>query len=299
MVALSRVNSPSWKSPIMRVCDLFVYPLKSARAVPVREADVELLGLRGDRRYMLVDSAGHLVSQRDLQALAQVTAQIGPDGLTLERDGECLLVRLDPDRRIEVKIWTSLVEAVLADAATNAAMSRWFGQPVRLVYQDAGAERLVGAAWAGAPIPVSLADGYPLLLTTTGSLKALNATMTTQHQPVIGMDRFRPNLVVDCEEAWDEDAWEAIEIGGIRFDLVKPCERCIMTTQDQMSGERIGGNPIQGLAIERMSADPRVRGVLFGWNLVPRATGVIAVGDVVRILGRRGETWPMRRRDSR
>ncbi|OLP55968.1 sulfurase [Rhizobium rhizosphaerae] len=283
----------------MRLSALHVHPLKSARAVALAEAEVQPLGFTGDRRFMLVDTAGHLVSQRDLQALAQVTARLGAEGLVLEKDGERLIVRLDPVRRIEVKIWTSFVDVVLADAATNDALSRWFGQPLRLVYQDAQAERHVGAAWAGGPVPVSLADGYPVLLTTTGSLDALNRTLAEQRQPAVGMDRFRPNLVVDCAIPWDEDAWEAIEIGGIRFDLVKPCERCIMTTQDQMSGERIGGNPIQGLAVERMSADPRVRGVLFGWNLVPRGTGRIAVGDAVKVLGRRGETWPMRRREAR
>ncbi|OLP58587.1 sulfurase [Xaviernesmea oryzae] len=281
----------------MHVSGLFVYPLKSARAFATSQAHVEPAGLLHDRRFMVIDSAGHLVSQRDLQALAQVNATMTEDGLHLEKGGEHIHVRLDPAQRAQVKIWTSLIDAALADAETNAALSRWFGQTLRLAFQDAQAERRVGAAWAGEPVPVSFADGYPLLLTTTASLDDLNTTMAFQRQEAVGMDRFRPNLVVECDVPWDEDAWEAIEIGGIRFDLVKPCERCIMTTQDQTTGERTGGNPIQGLAVKRMSGDPRVRGVLFGWNLVPRGTGIVSMGDAVTVISRRGETWPMKQRD--
>jgi uncharacterized protein YcbX len=67
-----------------------------------------------------------------------------------------------------------------------------------------------------------------------------------------------------------------------------------MTTQDQMTGERIGGNPIQGLAEKRMSAERRVPGVLFGWNAVPRGEGEVRLGDTVRVVKTREERWPMK-----
>ena len=108
------------------------------------------------------------------------------------------------------------------------------------------------------------------------------------------MDRFRTNILIDNDAPWEEDVWESVEIGGITFDLVKPCARCIMTTQDQVTGERVGGNPIQGLAEKRMSADRRVPGVLFGWNAVPRNEGTINLGDEMRIVSGREERWPMK-----
>jgi uncharacterized protein YcbX len=110
------------------------------------------------------------------------------------------------------------------------------------------------------------------------------------------MDRFRTNILVTNDEPWAEDLWEAIEINGIVFDFVKPCARCIMTTQDQSTGERIGGNPIQGLAEKRMSADRRIPGVLFGWNAVPRGEGTLRLGDEVRVTKTRTERWPMKLR---
>jgi uncharacterized protein len=159
---------------------------------------------------------------------------------------------------------------------------------------DALAQRAEGEDWAGSPAPVGFADGFPVLVTTTGSLADLNRTLAAKGQEPVGMDRFRTNILVTNDEPWAEDLWEAIEINGIVFDFVKPCARCIMTTQDQLTGERIGGNPIQGLAEKRMSADRRVPGVLFGWNAVPRGEGEIHLGDTVRVTKTRTERWPMK-----
>ena len=279
-----------------RITALNIHPLKSGRAMPVDEANVGYDGFAGDRRFMLVDPDGTFITQRECQTLAQISAVPQAGGVDLKKGDASLSVRFAGDRRMMVRVWSSSVDAACADDAANETLSSWLGRPVRLVHMDDKAERAVGAEWAGAPASVGFADGFPILITTTGSLDALNRTLASLNQPSVGMDRFRTNILIDHDGAWDEDLWEAIEIGGIRFDLVKPCTRCIMTTQDQTTGERMGGNPIEALRVERMSADRRVAGVLFGWNAVPRGTGPIAVGAPVRILSTRSERWPMKRR---
>lgn len=282
----------------MKVIGLNIHPLKSGRAIAREAVAVNLDGFEGDRRFMLVEPDGRFITQREMQALAQVEASHTDGGVHLKRGGDEISVRFDPDRRLNVQVWSSEVDAAVADDAVNDTLSAWFGRPVKLAHMDASAERFVGAEWAGTAAPVGFADGFPVLITTTGSLADLNRTLVGKGQEPVGMDRFRTNILVDCDDAWDEDSWESVEIGGIRFDLVKPCARCIMTTQDQITGERVGGNPIQGLAEKRMSADRRVAGVLFGWNAVPRNEGTLKLGDEVRIIGRRGERWPMKVRAS-
>ncbi|MEQ1867039.1 MAG: MOSC domain-containing protein, partial [Micropepsaceae bacterium] len=106
--------------------------------------------------------------------------------------------------------------------------------------------------------------------------------------------RFRPNVVIDCDEAWQEDTWKTLRLGAIEVDLVKPCDRCVVTTKDQMSGETMGEEPIASLMRLRMSGDPRVKGVLFGWNAAPRVTGEVAVGDRVEILNERREGFSIK-----
>lgn len=278
----------------MKIEGLNIHPLKSGRAIPVDSATVRLDGLAGDRRFMIVEPDGRFITQRELQALARVEATAVGESLHLEMEGRQLFASFEPEDRLDVTVWDSPVNAAVADEAVNDVLSDWLERPVKLVHMDALAHRAEGEDWAGEPAPVGFADGFPILVTTTGSLADLNKTMVAKGQEPVGMDRFRTNILVSCDDPWEEDLWEAIEINGIVFDFVKPCARCIMTTQDQMTGERIGGNPIQGLAEKRMSADRRVPGVLFGWNAVPRGEGEIRLGDTVRVTKTRTERWPMK-----
>lgn len=282
----------------MKVKSLHIYPLKSGRAIDLDEAEVTAWGLAGDRRYMVVDRDGKFITQRELQALAQVTA-IGAFGtLHLSKAGsdEDLAVAFDPDRRLDVDIWGNAVSASLAPDAVNMTLSNWLGASVRLVHADSQTSRACSPEWAGDGVQTGFADGYPVLITTTGSLRALNDATLEMGEAGFGMDRFRPNIVIDDEAPFADDRWAAVEIGGIRYDLVKPCARCIMTTQDQLTGERGGPDPMPAMRKLRMSLDRRVAGVLFGWNAVPKAQGKVSIGDSVSVVTDRPEGWPIRRR---
>ena len=282
----------------MKIHSLHIYPMKSARVIDLDSAHVGARGLDGDRRYMVTDPAGKFITQRELQALAQVTAVESGGALDLSKAGEedSLSVVFDPARRIDVEVWNSHVTAAVADDRINARLSDWLGQPVRLVHADAVTRRQCSAEWAGEGVETGFADGYPVLISTTSSLRLLNEAAMEEGGETFGMDRFRPNIVIDHDEPFADDFWGALEIAGIRFDLVKPCARCIMTTQDQMTGERGGPDPMPAMRKLRMSMDRRVPGVLFGWNAVPRGTGPLKVGDPVSVIAERPEGWPVRQR---
>jgi uncharacterized protein YcbX len=64
-----------------------------------------------------------------------------------------------------------------------------------------------------------------------------------------------------------------------------------MTTQDQQTGSREVANPMPAMGRIRMSADRRVPGPLFGWNVTPRAAGAISIGDTVKVLDERPDGW--------
>ncbi len=280
----------------MKVHSLHVYPLKSGRVIDLAQAEIEPWGLAGDRRYMITDRAGKFITQRELQALAQVTAVESHGALLLSKAGQTdpLAVVFDPARRIPVEVWGNHVTAAVADDRINATLSGWFGRPVTLVHADAETHRQCSTEWAGAGVETGFADGYPVLVTTTGSLRLLNEATMEEGGETSGMDRFRPNVVIDHPEPFADDFWGAIEIGGIRFDLVKPCARCIMTTQDQLTGARGGPDPMPAMRKLRMSTDRRVPGVLFGWNAVPRGAGTVKIGDAVTVVAERPEGWPVR-----
>ena len=276
----------------MRVSDLFIYPLKSARGIALQSTEIDAFGLPGDRRAMLINPDGSFITQREMPDLARLDVQQEASGFRLGMNGEQVFVPLpDGIGRVDVSIWKSIVNAAIADDQSNTVLSRWFGRELKFVFFDDDANRIANPEWAGDDTPVTFADGYQILVTTTGSLKALNADIEAHGEGSVGMERFRPNIVIDTDEAWPEDRWAAIEIGGIRFDLVKPCARCIMTTQDQQTGSREVANPMPAMGRIRMSADRRVPGPLFGWNVTPRAAGAIAIGDTVKVLDERSDGW--------
>jgi uncharacterized protein YcbX len=282
----------------VKVKSLHIYPLKSGRVIDKAEADVTAWGLAGDRRYMLVDPDGKFITQRELQPLAQVTATSHNGVLTLSKSGEPqpILASFDPSRRIDVDIWGTPLTAAVALDGVNHALSKWFGIPVQLVHADEISNRECSTDWAGEGVSTGFADGYPVLITTTGSLKALSDATIAAGEPDFGMDRFRPNIVIEDDAPFADDHWRAVEIAGIRFDLVKPCARCIMTTQDQLTGDRGGPDPMPAMRKIRISADRRVPGVLFGWNAVARSTGRVSVGDIATIVAGRPEGWPLKQR---
>ena len=282
----------------MKIHSLHIYPMKSARVIHLSQTEVGKWGLDGDRRYMITAPDGKFITQRELQALAQVAALEDEGALYVHKSGmsDGVLATFDPARRLPVEIWGSHVSAAVANDSVNATLSNWFGQPVKLVHADEITERQCSPDWAGEGVQTGFADGYPVLITTTSSLRLLNEATTEEGGEAFAMDRFRPNIVIDDETPFADDFWASLDIAGIRFDLVKPCARCIMTTQDQLTGERGGPDPMPAMRKLRMSMDRRVPGVLFGWNAVARNPGSLKIGDPVSVIAERSEGWPIRLR---
>lgn len=280
----------------MQITQLNIYPVKSARGIALSQSAISAEGLPGDRRAMLVDPSGHFITQRELPAIASLNVVPEARGYRLSIDGKGEVFAVPSPARFEVTVWESNVDAALATDDVNGTLSQWLGKEMKLAFFDDQSTRLANVEWTGNETPVTFADGYQILVATTASLEALNADMMANGEDSIGMERFRPNIVLETDEAWAEDRWAAIDINGIRFDLVKPCARCIMTTQDQKTGSRDVPSPMKAMGRIRMSADRRVPGVLFGWNLTPRGQGTISLGDVATVVEWRDEAWPLKRR---
>jgi MOSC domain-containing protein len=268
-----------------RLSSLHIYPVKSLRGPAPVHATVEPWGLSGDRRWMLVDGAGRFVSQRSRPRLALVTAEALPDGgVRLAAPGrpDLTVPVPEPAAGVPVTVWRDTVEAVPA----GGGAADWFGAflngDFRLVHlDDPSRRRPIDPRYALPGETVTFADGFPLLLTTTGSLDALNGLIARGEHAAEGplpMERFRPNVVVEGTDPWAEDGWRRIRIGEVGFRVAKPCARCLITTTDQLSAER-GREPLHTLARHRR----RELGVIFGQNLVPESTGTLSLGDPLSV----------------
>jgi uncharacterized protein YcbX len=274
----------------LRITALTVFPLKGGRGISVTEHPLERMGLVGDRRWMLVDANGTFVSQRTHPRLVQVVPTLGtPDDplrirLQVPDLGEILLAPTSGEP-LEVEVWDDRLVAEAPSPEADACLSKFLGVPVRLVVQPAEPIRPADPRYAPAPnTPVSLADGYPILLTTEPSLAAVNAAIRSAGGEPVGMDRFRPNVVVGDGGAgtllpFAEDRWRGFKLGDVTCRGVKLCARCSVTTVDPDTAER-GAEPLRTLA--------RMRGwggkTWFGQNVVPETPGILRVGDPVHLL---------------
>ncbi|OIJ68503.1 MOSC domain-containing protein [Streptomyces mangrovisoli] len=269
-----------------RLHSIHVHPAKALRGFSPEQAVVEPWGLAGDRRWVLIDDGGKVVTQREQPRLALAAAGLLPDGgVVLSGPGRDPLTVHPPHGgdRVKAEIFGTTVEGAAADAAAHAWCSAYLGAPVRLVHMDDPARsRPIDPDYALPGETVSFADGYPLLVTTLASLDALNALIAQGDHAEEGplpMNRFRPNVVVSGTAAWAEDGWRRIAIGEVAFRVTKLCGRCVVTTTDQHTAHR-GKEPLRTLARHR-----RLDGkLMFGQNLVPERTGTVHVGDPVTIL---------------
>lgn len=266
----------------MRIRDIWLYPVKGLRGQSVLEADVEPWGLAGDRRWMIVDAKGGFVTQRTLPRLATISASVWAGGIKLSALDGSSLVLPTPEptaERVEVVIWSDSAPAVVAGREANTWLSRLLCGDYRFAYMDRPCiARHVDPGFGAAADRVSFADDFPLLLINKSSLDDLN----TRLPHPVDVTRFRANVVVEHALAWAEDDWQQLELGGVRFRVVKACSRCAVITIDQERGlKAVDHEPLRTLSRFRRN----VRGeAIFGQYLIPDDRGRIKVGDAVRLV---------------
>ena len=271
------------------------YPVKSWRGEDLDTAPVEPWGLAGDRRWMVVDAgSGGAITAREAPSMLLADPAVTEAGLRLEAPGQSALDVTTPGagRRTTVSLWSSVVPADDAGDEAAAWVSALAGRAARLVHLGDPTVRTSDPAYSEPGDRVSLADGYPLLVTTTASLGALNDALAERTEGLEGplsMHRFRPNVVVDGDAPWAEDDWRRLRIGEVTFRAVKGCARCVMTTRDPETAEG-GKEPLATLArVRRFDKQ-----TWFGVNLVPdlatydardpAAGPLLRLGDGVEVL---------------
>ena len=256
-----------------RLAALYVHPVKSCAGLAITESPLVETGLDWDRHWMVTDLDGEMRTQRELPRMALVSTSFRGGDLVLRAPGMIALhLRLDAaETPARARVWDDEVAAWDMGALAAQWFTDFLGRPCRLMRIDPEARRLASRRWTGeVEAETSFADGFPLLVAGSASLDDLNRRLVAQGQAAVGMERFRPNLVLGGLEAFDEDHLDEIRIeaegGPVRVRLVKPCVRCSIPDVDPATAE-------SGLAVgdmlRRYRADPRMDGrITFAMNAV-------------------------------
>ena len=271
------------------VTQLFVHPVKSCAGVALREAELTDTGLDLDRAWMVVDAQGRFVTQRELPRMALVVPQIRRYEVVLRAPG-MLALHLgvnEVEAPARAQVWDDTVDAWDMGGVAAQWFSDFLGQPgLRLVRFDPDITRLASKKWTGElDAPVEFADGFPLLVASTASLAELNARLAAAGHAPVGIERFRPNIVLDGLQAQDEDRLAELRIataeGEVVLRPVKPCPRCPMPNVDPATGTT---SPEVMDALSTYRANPVVNGAItFGMNcvIVSGAGHTLRAGDTV------------------
>lgn len=220
---------------------LWVYPVKSLQGIPLTKAQLTCEGLQGDREWMVVDDNGRFITQRQLPKLASIKTTIIDDTICLQRaDGDVRALRAG-SKSTNVKVWKDHCQAFCSEED----FSPWLQEALEttrslhLVYFQSGFKRSPKRERFGTHA-AKFADAAPFLITNQQSLDALNAHLKASGENPVSMSRFRPNLVVNGIEAFDEHNVSRLEAhqSGLSFSLVDHCQRCAVITVDQNSGIR-------------------------------------------------------------
>ena len=291
---------------------LFVYPVKSCAGVQVQDALLTDTGLELDRAWMVIDSRGEFVTQRELPRMALIKPQLKQYEMVLRAPGMLALhVAIDAvEQPCRATVWGHECAAydmgdvaaqwftdflsVNASTSNDTTASSSLGM-LRLVRFDPDHKRPSSKQWTKEVEALNqFSDGYPVLVTSEESLDELNGKLKAAGHVPVTMERFRPNLVLAGFEAHDEDRVDALHIStemqngvdstmeltvepGVKLALVKPCPRCPIPN---VNPDTAMSSPEVGDMLQTYRQDARVDGaVVFGMNAITLG----GIGKVLRV----------------
>jgi uncharacterized protein YcbX len=252
-----------------RIARLFVYPVKSCAGMEVQEAILTEAGLEFDRAWMVVDEQGQFVSQRELPRMALITPKLRFHDVVLRSPGMLALhLAMDAvEEPVKVRLWDDEVNAYDMGGVAAQWFTDFLGQKLRLVRFDPDFRRLSSLKWTGGvEAPNQFSDGYPVLVASEASLAQLNEQLAAGGHAPVGMERFRPNVVLAGVQAHDEDRLDVMHIatgqGDVQLKPVKPCARC----------------PIPNVDPATAISSPEVCDTLQGYRQDARLNGAVSFG---------------------
>ena len=163
--------------------------------------------------------------------------------------------------------------------SNSLALFRTAAEPNREVYRCApGKEEL------GYQSRVGFQDAYPLHILNLASVRDVGKKLS-KGSPRLSAMQFRSNVLVTGPEAYGEDSWKKIRIGGFEYYVCCRTARCTLPNVNQITGIKDRNEPNKTLR-EFRAIDPGAgKNACLGMMMVPVSQhSVIKVGDPIEVL---------------
>ncbi len=276
----------------LTLTQLFIFPVKSLRGIPVTQATLTPLGLLWDRHWMIVKPDGGFITQRQLPKMVLIHTQLTETHLVLSKAGmPDLSITLCPSdskryETFQARVWKDNCDVI--DEGEQA--SQWLTQALetpktlRLVrmanhfIRPQSKPQLLGESTS-----TRFADAAPYLVCYQASLDAVNRSLENNQLAPVSIEHFRPNLVLEGTASFEERNINLLTHSNYRLQQCYPCQRCIVPTIDIHTGER---NPQQqpfSLISELNSMPDNNKAPAFGENAILNLgeNQIIRIGDVL------------------
>lgn len=184
------------------VKSLWRYPVKSLIGEALRNIDVDVRGVSGDRIYAVSNSDGKLGSAKNtrrfrrINGLLSMSACLSDTGVSITFPDDLVLTNKSPE--------------------INSKLSQTLAQDVTLTKEN----------------QISHLDDGAIHILTTSSLSSLQELLP---EACIDVKRFRPNILIDSPYSDQNLVGKIIQIGTTVLQVTHRTERCRMVTVDQPS----------------------------------------------------------------
>jgi uncharacterized protein len=257
----------------IRVSGLSTTVVKGLRIATPASVELDRSGVRGDRRFYLIDDRARMFNGKHSGALNEVLAELDDDGrlaLTFP-DGVRVCATTELGEELETRFYSGVRRARLVSGPFSEALSEHTGAQLRLVR----------AADGSSAIDRGVEGGVSLI--SRGSLQRL-AEVAGEQQ--VDARRFRMTIELDGVEPFAEDGWvgRALEVGDAVLAPLGHVGRCIVTSRDPESGE-IDLPTLDLLRSFRSGLLATTEPLPFGiYGEIVRG-GTVSVGDELTVLG--------------
>jgi uncharacterized protein len=276
-------------TPTARVGALSSTPVKALRIARHERVELERGGIRGDRRFYLVEERGWMVNGKHSGALNEGCAELEegdavdagksrreePAGerLTLRfPDGSTVSQEIELGETLHTRFSSRPREARLVLGPFAAALSEHAGERLRLVRASDGGSAIDRGGKGG------------VTLISRGSLERLAEVAGAS----IDARRFRMSIEIDGVEPFAEDGLvgRELDVGEARIRLHGNVGRCIVTSRHPESGaiDLPTLDLLRSFRSEAQTTEPLAFGV-YGEVVKP---GPVRVGDRVELVTARG-----------
>jgi len=281
------------------ISDLWIFPVKSAQPILVKEFECGQIGPRTgyirDRVFTITHvSSGECISGSTYPKVVRVFPRIEENLLTLTAAGmKDFSINIDQLYKSKnfVTVKIMLDDAQCVDCGDEVAkwLSRFIlgkDEGLRLNFYTSNEpkpiihERNFLFEQADQKDSGAFHEEASYLIMNQASFDDLNTRIEKKVAPL----QYRPNFLVKGPPAWDEDNWGWLKIGDAIFKNVQPCIRCVFTNVDPATGERHPQmEPLKTLksyrTFEHLSKNPK-----FGIHLGVRGReGKVKLGDDVYV----------------